>query len=97
MMIANHYLSFRQYSLTATSASRGGLHQVPGKAVYSLRNVKKITYEDNSKTLSIFYFREPFPETICNVDATMYQQVITTLSQTEECVEPFEGNPDNQF
>lgn len=90
-MLANRFLYFKQYNHTIKG------NQIPGKALFSLHNVKKINYEDKTKTLSIFYFKEQFPETIVNVDESVYKQIVTYMGQTGSCPEPFDGNPSNEF
>jgi len=90
-MLANHYLLFKNY----THAIK--YQPVPGKALFSLRNIKKVTYEHKNNTLQLYYFQEPLPETIQNVEEVTYNQIATALSQTEACMEPFDGNPQNQF
>ncbi len=91
LMLANHYLVFKNYMHNARS------QQVPGKAAFSLRQIKKITYEHKNKTLNLYYFQESLPETIMNVDESTYDQIVTTLAQTEPCIPPYQGTPNNEY
>lgn len=75
-MIANRYLNFKNYNISINK-----YNPVLGRAVFSLQNIKKVTYEPNNKTLNLYYFAEPLPETICNVEESTYQEVVTALCQ----------------
>ncbi len=91
-MIANRYLFFKNYTHSIK------YQPVPGKALFSLRNVKKITYEHKTKILQLYYFQESFPESIQNVEESTYDQIATALAQQPDLSPPpFEGNPHNQF
>jgi hypothetical protein len=57
-----------------------------GKAAFSLLNIKKVTYEQERKIMTLHYFGENgASESICNVDENVYDMVLDEVARLGDC------------
>lgn len=87
-VVKNRFVVFRNFNISSLMTLR------PGKCIMSLSNVKKVVYEQSSKSMTIYYFSETYPEVLQGIDESLFEKVTTELVRSNS---EYNGNPDNQF